>query len=768
MFPLLLRYLILLSYALLAILTPRLDAFDSAGTRFLALALLNLGAFSFLLSRKEYHPANRIFSAFMTNLTGVIYTLFLLINLLAFSKAVNVAESLVAFSKLFTIFTAVLIVSTILRKHHDMLPWLALAMVLLLWYDSATVFYQMYELLEKHPKFTELYAAFIGEVKTSYSNKNILASAIFVKLPFALYLWTFKKGLWHLPGLLGVFAGMMALMPLSTRAFYIGLALLAFFYLLFLFIRFLVDHRRWKTVIVSLTIIGLIPLLIYGGWRGLTHYFPEAGMFNLRDQVSQRLTTIKQDLSVGTRISSWNRSLSLIREEPALGVGPGNWTIRVMKYESKAIADYNYYYYNHNDFLQITAETGIVGGTLFILLFLSLAWAFLYALFKGSSSEMRFDQLFIPAFGLLCYSVDAFFNFPYDRPEIQSIWAIIVGIGIAMTPESKILKRGIDKIKLLHKKFKSQNLHINPIINPSNQSNSPSNQSNSSSNPSNWSATHVFMGLSSHFTRNLVPLLWLIMILLSGWLLLLNFRSLTTQAIVKYEVNQGKLTAPADFIIARFPSIPTLSIEGEPISVLKTRYLLNERRYDEAIATLKANNPSPWETRREFFLSLAYQEAGNTDSAIIYSKKVFGQKPLYRENTERLVRMLENRELYDEGANILEQYREMYRTMVSDPGETYVNWQADLRRKAAIGRVEEYYYFAMLRFNDKQYRDAAGYFSKIIEKEPGLNEAWEKRALCYFYLCEFKKCRADLDHLTAKGVKNPTLDDLQTKMKGKD
>ena len=753
MAPLLLRYLILLSYAWLAVLTPRLNAFDSAGTRFLALVLLNLGAFSFLLCQKTYRPSNRIFSAFLTNQTGMIYALFLLINLLAFVKAVNVAESLVAFSKLFTIFTAVLIVATILREHHDMLPWLALAMVLLLWYDSATVFYQMYELLEKHPKFTELYAAFINEVKTSYSNKNILASAIFMKLPFALYLWTFKKGLWRIPGLLGVFAGMMALMPLSTRAFYIGLALLAFFYLLFLLVRFLVDHRRWKTAIVSLTIIGLIPLLIYGGWRGLTHYFPEAGMFNLRDQVSERLTTIKRDVSVGTRISSWNRSLSLIREEPLLGVGPGNWTIRVMKYESKAIADYNYYYYNHNDFLQITAETGIMGGTLFILIFFSFAWAFLYSLFKGPSSGMRYNQLFIPAFGLLCYSVDAFFNFPYDRPEIQSIWVIFLGIGIAMTPESKTLKRGIDKIKMLHEKYKSKNLRNCPGINPSARY---------------QGAAQFIIKTASHLTRNLIPLLWLIMMLVSGWLLLLNFRSLKTQAIVKYEVSQGKLTAPADFIIARFPSIPTLSIEGEPISVLKTRYLLNERRYDEAIATLKTNNPSPWETRRELFLSLTYQETGNTDSAIAYSKIVFDRKPFYRENTERLVRMLENREQYDEGADILEQYREIYRTMVADPGETYVNWQTDLRRKAAIGRVEEYYYFAMLRFNDKQYRDAAGYFSKIIEKEPGLNEAWEKRALCYYYLREFKKCRADLDHLSAKGVKNPVLDDLQTKMKGRD
>ena len=45
----------------------------------------------------------------------------------------------------------------------------------------------------------------------------------------------------------------------------------------------------------------------------------------------------------------------------------------------------------------------------------------------------RFDLLFLSVFGLLAYSFDAFFNFPQDRPEIQSLFAIYLGLFVSVT-----------------------------------------------------------------------------------------------------------------------------------------------------------------------------------------------------------------------------------------------------------------------------------------------------------------------------------------------
>ncbi len=735
--------LILLSYGFITVFTPRLNAFDSAGTKFLALAILNLVAFFFLLLRKEQRPPNKIFSAFFSNRIGFLYGLFLLVNLLSFLKAINPAESLISFTKLFTVFTVVLIIAAILRANKKYLAPLAIGMSLLLLIDAATVFYQMGQLMEKYPNFFDLFRAFPDLVKHNYSNKNILSSAMFVKLPFALWLWSFRRGIARIVGLIATFAGIIALMPLSSRAFYVGLALLSGAYVLFIIIRLFVDRKRWKTALVSVVIVALFPLIFYLGWMGLSHYFPTVKNFNLKDRITVRLSTIDQDASAGTRTVSWRRSIKLIREEPLLGVGAGNWKINVLKYENQTAPDYKYYYYNHNDFVQTTAETGILGGLLFLSLFIGVGWAFLYAFFKGPSSGSQYEYLFIPAFGMLCYSVDAFFNFPFDRPEIQSLFAIFMGIGIAFSPKMKLFEtRKVD--------LEKKNEHVTRY------------------------ASRVKLFITSHASRIttfvtrhasrvtpfLLPILMVLMTLSSIYVLYLNFRSLQYQGYVKYEVEKGNLTIASSVFMAGFPSIPTISVEGVPIAILKTRYLFNESRFDEAIDLLKRENPSPWESRREYFLSLAYKMKGNSDSVIAYALKVFKLKPLFTDNIDRLCKNLEEREQYEEAATILDDYRKMD----SLSPKRYQSWFTELQRKATIKRVEFYYFTAQNQFRQQKYREAADNFTRIIEKEPGLQEAWEKRAWCYFYLNEPKKCVPDIDHLVALGVKNKGLEELRKKV----
>lgn len=264
----------------------------------------------------------------------------------------------------------------------------------------------------------------------------------------------------------------------------------------------------------------------------------------------------------------------------------------------------------------------------------------------------------------------------------------------------------------------------------------------------------------------------MILLLISSiCLLYMNFRSLQLQALVKFELTKGELTAPASLFVAGFPFVPNVSVEGEPISVLKARYLINERRFTEAIDILKKDGSSPWETHREYFLSLTYNLTGNSDSAIAYGMKVFRQKPLYTANLDTLCRILENREHYTQADSVIGDYLAVFDGMgfslagfiaaYGDPRSKYINWQTELRRKAAIQRVEIYYYPALNEFNQKNYAGAADKYTKIVKLEPGLTEAWEKRAWCWFYLNEPKKCLSDLDTVMARGVKDPVLEELK-------
>jgi O-antigen ligase/tetratricopeptide (TPR) repeat protein len=754
--------MIIIGYGYITVLTPRMGTFDSAGTKFLALAIFNLAVLIYLQFRRDQQPPSRMFSTFFSNRIGLLYGLFLVVSLLSGFKASNLAEFIITMAKLLNVFTAVMIIAFILRINNRYLIPLSVAMSLLLLFEASNIFYQMWKMADKYPNFNELFKEFAWTYASGYLNKNIMAAALFVKLPFALWLWTYKKGVLKTLGLVAVFFGFIAILPMLSRAFYIGLVALTAAYLLFLIVRFMVDRIRLKTALYSLLILFLIPLFLYLGWLGLGAISPTIREFNLNDKIVGRFATTGKDVISGLRIASWGRSFQLIGEEPLLGVGAGNWKIAVMKYETRSAPDFIYYYYNHNDFIQTAAETGIVGGLLFLSLFIGVGWVFLRALIKKTGSGLSHELLFIPAFGLLCYSVDAFFNFPFDRAEIQSLWAIFLGAAIAFTPAWKTVRRfSIFDFRTGAKRSSAEPF---TIYEPE---------------QSGARRSHLrFSIFRFRFTiKKIVPVVYIILIVGSIYLLFLNFRSLQMQGLIKYELEKKELTAPSSYIMSGFPAIPNISVEGEPIAVLKARYLINEHKYNEAITLLKADHAHPWESRREYFISLAYESLGNYDSAIVYAMKVFRQKPFYIENVDNLCSILEGLEKYDEANSLLTEFFTYagedpkvyghWRTELlwkrDIPG--YINRQAEINRKAIIKRMEIYYIPAQYEYARKNYRAAAGHFTAIIEKEPGLIEAWEKRAWCYFYLNEPARCLADIDHVLGSGTKNPGLEELRKAVK---
>ena len=203
--------LILLGYSFITVLTPNLNTLDSNGPKFYTLALLNMVAFILLLVGRRLNPKQEFFGSFFRNRIGFVYTLFLVVSLISFSKAINIHESILHFSKLFTVFSAAVIVSVILREHRRYLYLVATVLSLLLIYDSLTVFYSII-VLKMNPSF----------IISIYSNKNILASSIFVKIAFVLWLIAFGKWWVKIPGFLILVIALLALLYMKTRAFYIG------------------------------------------------------------------------------------------------------------------------------------------------------------------------------------------------------------------------------------------------------------------------------------------------------------------------------------------------------------------------------------------------------------------------------------------------------------------------------------------------------------------------------------------------------------------
>jgi len=690
--------LILLGYGFITVLTPNLNTLDSLGPKFYTLAILNLVAYGIILVGNQIKPQQGFHSSFFRTWIGVIYTLFLLVSLISFFKAFNIYESIINFSKLFTIFSAAYIVSIILSQDKRYLYVISISLAFLLIFDSLTVFYHL-----AINKMEGL--GFTSEIKSVYSNKNILASAIFVKISFVLWLLTFGKGWMKVLGGFTLLFALLAILFMSTRTFFVGSIFLAFVYAVFMMIRFYRKNEKRRIIYGAVALIAVIIVVFVAFSFALKYLYPDSQQSGYAVFI-ERLKTLSSETG-GLRSQAWQNSFKLIKANPLLGIGTGNWKVEVLKYETPTTGSYIYMYKNHNDFIETTADIGIFGGLLFLGVFLLIFANFIKAFFKAKKGEEEsYKWLFLPAFGLFCYSFDAMFNFPSDRPEIISFFAIFVGAGIAFSPQSSFVTRH-----------------------------------------------------SSLVTRHssLVTLIALFISLMLGaiYIFYLNFESLKLQRIAKQELNAGTLTTKSEFFLNGFPAIPDINIEGEPISVTIARYLITEERYQQAIDLLKKDNSSPYDTRQEFFIAMSYLKMNQPDSALVYAQKVYKLKPYFSGNVSVMSSAWEAKGDYAKALKALDDHVQMNNKNSQPISDIIYKQQTNLTSRVRIQQNQEPYNNGISAFGRKEYNKAIKYFSAFIEKDQNTAQAYEYRAFCYFYVKNYKLSLADIERAIALDPTKP-------------
>jgi len=126
------------------------------------------------------------------------------------------------------------------------------------------------------------------------------------------------------------------------------------------------------------------------------------------------------------RLDYWRDNLTLIRGHPLFGVGPGNFNLAGSRY-------------SHNSFLQIWAETGIIGLGCFLWLAGGVLTAGIRKLRGGD---------FPAEIGLLLISVAAFLahnlvDFTFFLPEVSLTWWLLLGMLYSCSKQASP-GRGVD------------------------------------------------------------------------------------------------------------------------------------------------------------------------------------------------------------------------------------------------------------------------------------------------------------------------------------
>jgi tetratricopeptide (TPR) repeat protein len=81
--------------------------------------------------------------------------------------------------------------------------------------------------------------------------------------------------------------------------------------------------------------------------------------------------------------------------------------------------------------------------------------------------------------------------------------------------------------------------------------------------------------------------------------------------------------------------------------------------------------------------------------------------------------------------------------------------QASLAPRARIQKFQGTFDKGLASFNRKEYNNAVKYLTEFIDKEPGVAQAYEYRAFCYFYLKKYQLSLTDIERAIAIDPSKP-------------
>ena len=385
---------------------PYFSAIDKIAPQYLYLSFITPITSIYVLFTSEKIVFKKVTFVFIS------FLLLFFWSALSFFYAVNKAEVLIELSRIVIFLLAFINFFLLLNRNKDLLKYIPFLISLILVVEVLLVYERFFE------RYSGVsYSRDMG-LRAFSGNINITAFSFLLKLPFLLNTISRIK--------LNFFIKIFIFSAFTFSLFLLG-SRGANLVIIIILILIILIHLLFKSksFITNKTILIALAGVFIGG---ISNYliFKDNQSLNVIQRTSNLDTSSTQQ-----RLRFYSAAISSIKENPILGVGIGNWKLHATEYDKPYMIDYTVPYHVHNDFLEITAEIGIIG---FILYFGIVLWIF-FLIFQSIKSREYKDQelfflVFIGLISILVFLADSFLNFPFTRPlmQIQNLfyWSIIL------------------------------------------------------------------------------------------------------------------------------------------------------------------------------------------------------------------------------------------------------------------------------------------------------------------------------------------------------
>jgi len=358
----------------------------------------------------------------------IILFTFLIWSAVTILSAFNKVEAVIEWFRFYLFFISIFNVAIIYKIINDKRIFF-ITVISILFIESYYVFIEFLRLYDFSNPPGRNYS-FVGFT----SNLNVNAYNLLLKTVLVYYIYLVSRRRWQKILLLILIAiSTFNIFIISSRSsiivligvqlFYLGLSSLAY-------LRKTINKNQLKKAVTIFSITILI-------------FFTQSFLYqNSTDfSIENRITTYDLDdpnSSANFRINFYKEAIKGLLDKPFLGYGIGNWKIFSIKYASHRIREYQVPYHAHNDFLHMFAETGIIGGILYFLIYFFPICYLLINLIKKPNS-INYPLYLIISLAFLVFIGDSMFNFPRARAINMSNLIYLYSFFIVEIEKDKII-----------------------------------------------------------------------------------------------------------------------------------------------------------------------------------------------------------------------------------------------------------------------------------------------------------------------------------------
>lgn len=549
-------------------LVPYAYSIDKRYVQVLYLGLLNLTAISYIF----YTHRDRFFKILSKQLRILpvfVFQIFFLWSCLSIINTVNVGEFITQTNFYFQQLLAFMLLLYFLSISNNLQVLIKALIIGLTSLELITCFYPYLSdiVLLGQPEIRSLkYRGITGSV-------NIIAYTLLLKLPFFYYfgIKSKKKGIYIIYSTLIIYA---IFYIFQTRSAIIS----TFIITSFVFFAFVLNYYKSKifngirtvwTPIKS-SILPILFCLILGPL--ISYFFSGEGIRTVDERLDTLVNPGEFDNSLSSRFRFYTHAIESIFESPVFGVGNGNWELYSIEKDAKNIEGYTVPYHVHNDFLEITAESGIIGGVLYYFVVFYILYMLLRLMLTKINLNKDFSYESILIAAITVYLFDSLFNFPTSRPYAQLTFLFLCCISI--------LHLKIKPFKLVFKKYK------------------------------------------------FLIILFLALIPFSIYASARVYVSSVQQFVLLRMYNSANIEIDLDALDTYEMDYPSITATTVPLKAMKGFFYIKNNAVEEGIELLhEGRKYNPYLFFSDAWLSQAHYQLENIDSSLYFAKRAYKQIP---------------------------------------------------------------------------------------------------------------------------------------------